>query len=354
MAPRTANRTRLRFGAYLLVAALAAPTTALAQVSDVTRAEQLFDEGRALMRQGEYSRACSRFEESQALDPGGGTILNLGICRRHEGRTATAHAILSEALAQAKTDRRADRTATAQKHLDALAAVLSRVTVRVPENAPPGLSVEIDGEPLAGPQESWTLPLDPGVHELRAIADGHEPWSVRVTLSPAADHVVVELPLLKPVAVTRTTAAPSPTPAVHPEPRPRARPAPAALAPKARRAPPFANAPAWLGYALTGGGAVAVGAGTYFGVRALSLKSSSDQHYDFEKKRCHSQACVDDWHDAKTAALASNVLLGLGALGLAGGAYFVFRTRHEPEAGDVRVTLHTLPNGASASAAGTF
>jgi hypothetical protein len=117
---------------------------------------------------------------------------------------------------------------------------------------------------------------------------------------------------------------------------------------------PFPNAPAWLGYALTGGGAAAVGAGAYFGVRALGLKSSSDEQYDFQRERCRTRACVDDWRDAKSAALASNVLLGLGALGLAGGAYFLVRPTPSSEASELRVTLQALPNGGSAAASGSF
>ncbi len=356
MAPRIANRGTRIFALALLLSALPAPSKAFAQPSDVARAEQLFEEGRALMKRGEYSRACARFEESQALDPGGGTILNLGICRRQEGRTATAHAVLREALEQARVDGRADRMATAQKHLDALAAVLSRVSVRVPANVPPSLRVEVDGEALTGPPESWTLPLDPGVHEVRASADGFRPWSVRVTLSPSADHVVVELPLLEPLPALEPE--PAPPPAVVPPPPPLAAPPRREPAPPPavqESAQPFPHAPAWLGYVLAGGGAAAIGAGTYFGVRALGLKSASDEQYDFQRDRCRTRACVEAWEDAKSAALASNVLLGLGALGLAGGAYFLLRPSSTPaESGDVRVTLHALSNGAAASASGAF
>lgn len=355
MARPIANRTTRHLAVSLLLTLLCAPATVRAQASDVARAEQLFDEGRALMKRGEYSQACSRFAESQALDPGGGTILNLGICRRHEGRTATAHAILSEALGQARADGRTDRMATAQKHLDALAPVLSRVSVRLPAKAPASLRVEVDGEALAGSPETWTFALDPGVHEVRASADGYEPWSVRVTLSPAADHVVVELPQLKPVPAVEPLPAPPPTviaPAPAPAAPPRRSPAPIAATPRSTQ--PFPNAPAWLGHALTAGGAAAVGAGAYFGVRALGLKSSSDEHYDFQKGHCRTQGCVEDWRDAKASALASNVLLGLGALGLAGGVYFLFRPVHEPESSEVRVTLRALPRGAAAAAAGSF
>jgi hypothetical protein len=358
MAQPIANRPKLRrFGVALFFSGLLLPSRAGAQVSDVTRAEQLFDEARTLMKQGVYGQACARFEESHALNPGGGTILNLGICRRLEGRTATAHAILSEALEQAKADGRSDRMATAQKHLALLTPVLSRITVRASADEAPNLVVEVDGNALTAPRGAWTVALDPGVHEVRASAQGYEPWSVRVTLSPVADHLVVELPALKKAPEPTPLAAVQPPALELPKPPPRA-PLKAAERPAAPPAPvasgPFPNAPEWLGYALTGGGGAAVGVGAYFGIRALRLKDSSDDAYDFEKRRCKTQSCVDDWNEAKGFALASNVFLGVGLVGLAGGAYFLFRPHSETPANRVTLSIQALPEGAQASASARF
>ncbi len=358
MAPQIASSSRLSlFGVAMFFTGVLLPSRAGAQVSDVTRAEQLFDEARTLMKQGAYGRACSRFEESHALDPGGGTILNLGICRRLEGRTATAHAILTEALEQAKADGRSDRVATAQKHLALLTPVLSRITVRASTDEAPNLVVEVDGNALTAPREAWTITLDPGVHEVRASAQGYEPWSVRVTLSPVADHLVVELPALKKAPeLAPLPAVPPPAPEVR-KPAPRA-PLKRVERPLAASAPiasgPFPNAPEWLGYALTGGGGAAVGVGAYFGIRALRLKESSDDGYDFEKRRCKTQSCVDDWNEAKGFALASNVLLGVGLVGLAGGAYFLFRPHAETPANRITLSIQPLPEGAQASASASF
>src|SRR5437899_2884511 len=80
-------------------------------------AEQLFDDGRALLEAKRYPEACAKLAESQRLDPGGGTLLNLGICRELEGKTASAWAVLRDALGQAVSDKRSDREEVARAHL---------------------------------------------------------------------------------------------------------------------------------------------------------------------------------------------------------------------------------------------
>src|SRR6185436_12399932 len=86
---RTAFLTTLFFSA----SALAEPTAA-----DKSLATQLFKEGRALVDQGKVAEGCRKLEESQRLDPGGGTLLNVALCHEKEGRTATAWAEFTEAL----------------------------------------------------------------------------------------------------------------------------------------------------------------------------------------------------------------------------------------------------------------
>jgi hypothetical protein len=114
-------------------AGLLGPGTARAQGSDADRAqaESLFETGRKLMAEKKYAEACPKLAESFRLDPTTGTLLNLAVGHRDEGRIASAWAEFKDAAALARRDGRADREQFAQEQVKALEPRLSRVTIAV-------------------------------------------------------------------------------------------------------------------------------------------------------------------------------------------------------------------------------
>ncbi len=327
MAPRIASRSALRPFAVLALGLLLArgARAEQPQLSDVERAQLLFRDARALMDEQKFPEACAKFAESQRLAPGGGTILNLGICRRREGRTATAFNVLTDALARARADGRADRIATAERHLAELAPQLSRLTVQLGQGvAASAVTVELDGQPLIASVLGTAQALDPGVHRLRAVQAGYEPWSAELTVGPSADAQTITVPALQP-------SNPAPPPPTVIAPPPSSAVARVVAPPPRPPLPPPEHAPAnVLGYALVSGAGVALAAGAYFGFHALSLRQRSDAH--FEGNHCTQQSCVDDWNDAKSAATVSTIALGAGIAALGVGGYLLLRPTANPAA----------------------
>ena len=100
-----------------LAAAAAFSLTGARARADVAAAEALFQEGRALLDQGNVDAACDKFESSQASEASSGTLLNLADCRLKQGRTATAWAQFVAAGRLAQVQNRAEHAAEAQRRL---------------------------------------------------------------------------------------------------------------------------------------------------------------------------------------------------------------------------------------------
>src|SRR5262245_17501666 len=88
---------------------------------DPLEAQRLFLEAKQLLKEARISEACAKLDTSFALDPGGGTALQLAYCLELEGKLATSHARYEEARALADRDRNERRADLAREHLAALA-----------------------------------------------------------------------------------------------------------------------------------------------------------------------------------------------------------------------------------------
>lgn len=168
-------------------------------------ARELFAHGRTLMDAGDYTGACAKFAESQRLDPGGGTLLNLALCNEKQGKTATAWALFNQAIVLARKDGRSDRELFAREHVDALAPNLSRLVIVVPSGVRvPGLTLQLNGVEIGAAAWGTALPVDPGRQEISLTAPGKLPR--KFTTEVAGEGARVEM------KVERLTDAPRPPP----------------------------------------------------------------------------------------------------------------------------------------------
>src|SRR3954470_17543612 len=76
--------------------AMLVPGLAFAAPRDPAAAEALFRAGRAAVDRGDYVAGCSKFEESNRLDPEVGTAFNLADCDEHIGKVAFSWQLFRE------------------------------------------------------------------------------------------------------------------------------------------------------------------------------------------------------------------------------------------------------------------
>jgi hypothetical protein len=320
--------------------------------ADRTLAAALFRDGKALMDKGDFATACGKLEESQRIDPGGGTILNLALCHEKQGRIATAWAEFIEALGIAKRDRRQGRIDLAEDHIGKLEPMLSKMTIQVPpESDDPALQIQRDGAVVGRAAWGTPFPVDPGDHRVEATAAGKVAYRTTVTVAtaPGATPMVVRIPPLQADAVPEPPAPPAAVVAVEGAPGA----PPGSTASQVPAAAPTHPSPAdhasngssqavW-GWAAIGLGGAGVITGTVLTVVAAGKNSDS-------KDRCPRDPCdaaaVQLSRDAGHFADFATVGFGVGAAALvAGVVLLVTDGPSHPEARARQTRLALYPDG---------
>jgi hypothetical protein len=331
------------FGLCLFTIASTRSAGADPSVTDKSIATQLFKEGRALLDQGHVAQACRKLEESQRIDPGGGTLLNLAVCHEREGRTATAWVEFTEALGVARREERPQRVEFARGHIAALEPVLSRLVIEVVAAADiPDLEVKRDGSVVGRAAWGSGIPVDPGDHVIDAVAPGKIPWRQSVVIAAKSDTKTVTVPQLED-AVTADRASSQAAPAASPGAVARAE-AEAQLSPpeKAtaeRSTAGTSAAPAWIAVGI---GVAASGVGTYFALSALASKNDADRNCPNDM--CSAEGASKN-SDAIRSANYATASFGVGIVGLGVGAV-LFATRSPSRA--AASSAHAAPIGITA------
>jgi hypothetical protein len=320
---------RLAFVVTLVGGSAFAPALhAQPSAADAALAEKLFEDGRALMAQKNYNEACPKLAESQRLDPGVGTLLNLGECYEKNGKIASAWATYKDAEAIAAREGQKRRSAFAAGRAKALAKDLSFVVLET-TSPPQGLTIQCDGETLGDKVLGSTLPLDAGQHKIEAKAPGRVAWTTSFELA-VRQTLKVAIPELETAPVETKPPPPSPV-------------APPIIPPPAVEAAPASGGTTQriAGVAVGAAGIVAVGVGSFFGLRAASL------HDDAETNHCDAATCdqrgADLTSDARGAATASTILFAVGGAAIAAGVIlYLVAPRGGASASTQTGTLHPL------------
>lgn len=315
-----------------------APAARAQSAADKAAAEALFDEGKRLREAKRYSEACPKFADSQRLDPAVGTLLNLALCYKENGQTASAWSTYREAAAQAAAAKQSDREELARSEAAALETKLTRLVIEVsPEVAKiSGVEVKRDGAPV--PQGLWGVaaPVDPGLRSIDVTAPGKKPYHVDAKAEGAGATAKVVISALEddpnagavaPVAAGVPTTTP---------PQGESPPQGTDQGPKAGQTQRI------IGLVAGGVGVVSLVVG---GVFTLKSKSENDQALDIcadEDDPC-TQDDVDDHErfvkEAEASQLNSYVWYGIGAAGIVTGAVLILTAPSgEQKTAGVRVT----------------
>lgn len=183
-----------------------------------------------------------------------------------------------------------ERQRIAQERAKALESTLSRLTIRV-SHAVPELRILRDGVVLSSSLWGLAVPVDPGEHEVVAIAPGYVDWQSTAEVREGAHSVVVEVPRLE-AELSNEAAEPPAAADSHPLAAPLAMstsPAlkvagPAAYSASSPRDSGTADAQSTrrmtiretAGWVLGGVGVVGVAVGTMAGMRTQKANDAAD------------------------------------------------------------------------------
>lgn len=287
-----------------------------AKARDPAAAEALFLQGRTALDAGDFKQACEKFAESQRLDPGAGTLMNLATCEEQRGRLASAWQYWQEALTYlAQKD---ERIAFVKSRLTVVEPQVPRLTITL-AGASDNTTVLRDGVELGPGSFGEALPVDPGDHVILVRAEGHAERRYEVTLEKAEREQLEvspgrRLPKLPPL-VGRDTAPSAPT----------------------------------LGYVLGGVGIAGVAAGIATGLLINDRQQLVDENC--EGNLC-TQTGLDAASEGRTLLIANAAAWAVGIAGLGVGGYLVLS--HDSGGGSQSVGILSLPGGAGLSLRGKF
>ncbi len=259
---------------------------------------QLFKDGRAKLQAGDYAGACQAFEESQKLQPGVGTLINLADCNLPQGRYVLALQYSRDAvsLAQSTND---GRLASAKEHLASVEARVPKLRLKLAADAPADVTVKLSRKEANDQADakvvdfSSPIPVDPGSYRVTVrAADCTQDYNLDVKEGESAELTDLRC-----------------TPSKNPVPRTEVSSGLSGLQ--------------ISGIVVGGVGLVGLGVGIGFGVDAINKQSDAGGSCDLETNLCTTQEGVDLLDQALLSANISTGMIVVGGVLLAAGVVMI-------------------------------
>jgi tetratricopeptide (TPR) repeat protein len=243
--------------------ALAAPPAGQAATAPRPKAPaDAVKSGETKLQAGDFTGALADFQTADAAQPTPELARDIAVCQDKLGHYAEAAAAYERFLAAppAKLTGEVGSTVKRLEEIKAMPGGVHLVTV------PPGATVTVDGEIQSASAPS-DLALKPGKHLLHVTAQGYESLEREVDVRFASQ---------QDVTMGLTAAPPAPPPPPPPAPPPPPSPPPVMLPPPSP--PPPAVSRSTVALWSAGIAVVGAGAGTVFGILALTNKNDYDSH----------------------------------------------------------------------------
>jgi hypothetical protein len=304
--------------------------------------DELLRQGVGAYQAEQWELARELFESAHAKQPTARTSRSLGLVALRQNRFVDAVLRLEESLISDTMPLTGELRASTARVLNEASAKLGRLSVR---SGPGVRAIDVDGQPAAR-DHAGALLLSPGIHRLTLAceAGSHE---VSVEVGPGTSR---ELPVEMPAglcadsqseeegaAVTLHEAEPS-VASTAPGPQHPASPLDSTLAKRSSDHQDPSYRRRVIGWTLLGTGMAALGAGTYFGVSALSLNNELER--DCPRRRYCSSDELDLQRTSQQHAWIANGTLVAGAALTITGFVILLRTRRAKSLATAR--LHNV------------
>lgn len=173
---------------------------------NAARADALFEEGRTMMAAGQYASACPKFEESQKLRPGIGTLFNLADCHEKVGKLTAAYQEFKEVVERTKVALQPERQKIAEERVAALEAKLGKLVIQIPPTQLK-VTVELDGTQLLPDRIGVPLLIPAGDHTViaRTPQDAGDPFETSFTMPGGGAVTTVTIPVAPGPKMERNT-----------------------------------------------------------------------------------------------------------------------------------------------------
>lgn len=289
-------------GSYTLASA---PAPVFAQdAAALAKAREQFRQGLSLEAAGDFARALKEFKEVAVVKSTPQVRFHIAVCQEKTGDLVQALGSYRLALHEAHEAKAADVEGPAQEALAALEPRVPQLTL-VRGSGAKTAEVILDGVPLGATAIGAPMPVNPGPHQLKAMAPAHIDMNVEFTLAEG-DKKDVKLVLDEaPVVAPPPTIAP---PEEQPKPEPKK--------PSTMRT---------AGFVVGGVGLVGLGlSGVFFALRGSAI-SRVDEKCGPDRLSCAvpQSAVQSDIDSGKSMAAASTATFVIGLTGLAVGGGLV-------------------------------